>query len=280
LERMDINKQKARIENINGLPTVPGMVKKISHIIGKPGVTLDEISRFVAGDPALTTKVLKMVNSAAYGFPGRISSVSHAIMLLGLNVVKGLLLGVSVFEIMQKVMSGLWNHSLGCATVARVIAEKKGIKSPEEVSVAGLLHDLGKVIMMLEFQPFYEEAVEQAAARRIPIFEAEQGVFQETHAAVGMWLAEKWHFPANLVEMIGYHHRPSQASRAPMETAIVHFSDILVRARGFGFAGDSLVPAINPAAFDLLALTEMDIREVLDKLENCLNEAGGAILDP
>jgi putative nucleotidyltransferase with HDIG domain len=278
LESIDITKQRARIENITALPTVPESLKKISQVIGKPRVTLDEISHFVSSDPALATKILRMVNSAVYGFPGRISSVSHAIMLLGLNVVRGLLLGISVFEIMQTHMSGLWDHSLGCAMIARAIAVKKGIKDPEEVAIAALLHDIGKVILILEFQPLYEGAMREAASRRIPIFEAERGVFQETHAAVGMWLAEKWRFPANLVEGIGYHHRPNMAKTAPLETAIVHFSDVLMRARGFGFAGDSLVPAVHPAAFELLALTEADILELLDKLENSLDESGGLTL--
>jgi putative nucleotidyltransferase with HDIG domain len=274
LESIDITKQRARLENITTLPTVPGTQKKISQVIGKPHVTLDEISRFISSDPALTTRILRMVNSAVYGFPGRISSVSHAIMLLGLNVVRGLLLGISVFDIMQKLMAGLWDHSLGCAIIARAIAEKKKVKDPEEVAIAALLHDIGKVILILEYQPLYEVAMRESASRRIPIFEAERGVFQETHAAVGMWLAQKWRFPSNLVEEIGYHHRPNLAKIAPLETAIVHFSDVLMRARGLGFAGDSLVPAVHPAAFELLALTETDILELLDKLENSLDESG------
>jgi putative nucleotidyltransferase with HDIG domain len=199
-------------------------------------------------------------------------------MLLGLNVVKGLLMGISVFEIMQKVMAGLWDHSLGCAVVARAIAEKKGVKDPEEVSVAGLLHDLGKVILLLTYQPQYEAALEQAAKRRISIYEAEMEAFGQTHAIVGLWLAEKWHFPPNLVEVIGYHHRPSQSLRAPLETAIVHFADVLVRARGFGFAGDELAAAVHPATFELLALSEADIRDVLEKLENARDDAGDLVL--
>jgi putative nucleotidyltransferase with HDIG domain len=144
--------------------------------------------------------------------------------------------------------------------------------------VAGLLHDIGKVILILEYSPLYEEAMNQAASQRIPIFEAERGVFQETHAAVGMWLAEKWRFPPNLVDVIQYHHRTGLTRIAPLETAIVHFSDILVRARGFGFAGDPLVPAVHPAAFELLALTETDILDVLGKLEACRDESGGLTL--
>jgi putative nucleotidyltransferase with HDIG domain len=214
-----------------------------------------------------------MVNSAIYGFPGRIASVSHATMLLGLNVIKGLLLGVSVFELMQKAMNGLYEHSLGCAIVSRVIAQKKGLKEPEEVSVAGLLHDIGKVILMLEFQKEYEAAMNEAEHKNITIFEAEKVQFNATHANVGSWLAEKWCFPRNLIEVIEFHHRPASAKNAPMEAAIVHMADILVRARGFGFAGENLVPEINPAAFELLKLSPSDIKDVLNTLEENMESA-------
>jgi putative nucleotidyltransferase with HDIG domain len=193
-------------------------------------------------------------------------------------VIKGLLLGISVFDIMQKLMAGLWDHSLGCAVVARAIAEKKGIKDPEDVAVAALIHDIGKVILIMEFQEAYEEAIKDAASRRISISEAERAVFMETHAAVGMWLAQKWHFPPKLVETIGFHHHPHLARIAPMETAIVHFADVLIRARGFGFAGDPFAEAVNPKAFELLALTDDDIMELLDVLENSRDESGGFTL--
>jgi putative nucleotidyltransferase with HDIG domain len=262
-----------KVENINTLPTVPGVLKKLSSIIEKPRITLVEISSFISNDPALTTKVLKMVNSAIYGFPGRIASVSHATMLLGLNVIKGLLLGVSVFELMQKAMNGLYEHSLACAIASRVIAQKKGLKEPEEISVAGLLHDIGKVILMLEFQKEYEAAMNEAKAKNISIFEAEKVQFNATHANVGSWLAEKWRFPRNLIEVIEFHHRPIQAKNAPLEAAIVHVADILVRARGFGFAGENVVPEVHPVAFELLKLSAEDIGDVLKELEDNMESA-------
>lgn len=262
-----------KVESINTLPTVPGVLKRLSVIIEKPRITLVEISSFISNDPALTTKVLKMVNSAIYGFPGRIASVSHATMLLGLNVIKGLLLGVSVFELMQKTMNGLYEHSLACAIASRVIAQKKGLKEPEEISVAGLLHDIGKVILTLEFQKEYEAAMNEAQAKGISIFDAEKIQFNATHANVGSWLAEKWRFPRSLIEVIEYHHRPALSKNAPLETAIVHLADILVRARGFGFAGENFVPEVNPAAFELLKLSEADIKDVLKEMEDNMEAA-------
>jgi putative nucleotidyltransferase with HDIG domain len=262
-----------KVENIRALPTMPGVIKRLSAVIEKPRVTIVEISAFISNDPALTTKVLKMVNSAIYGFPGRIASVSHATMLLGLNVIKGLLLGVSVFELMQKTMKGLYEHSLACAIASRVIAQKKGLKEPEEVSVAGLLHDIGKVILVLEYPKEYEAALNEAQGKKISIFEAEKNQFNATHADVGGWLAEKWHFPPSLIEVIQFHHRPALAKQAPVEAAIVHFADLLVRARGYGFAGEHFVPEVSTAAFEILNLSEPDIRDVLKHLEDNMGSA-------
>lgn len=273
MSNIDPKALRQKVENINALPTVPGVLKRLSGVIERPGVTIVEISSFISNDPALTTKVLKMVNSAIYGFPGRIASVSHATMLLGLNVIKGLLLGVSVFELMQKTMKGLYEHSLSCAVASRVIAQKKGLKEPDEVSVAGLLHDIGKVILVLQFPKEYEAAMNEAQTKKISIYEAEKNQFHATHADVGGWLAAKWRFPRNLVEVIELHHRPAVAKDAPMETAIVHFADLLVRARGLGFAGENLVPEVHTTAFELLTLSETDIRYVLKSLEDVTGSA-------
>jgi len=270
---MDPKVLRHKVENINTLPTVPSVLKRLSAVIEKPRITIVEISAFISNDPALTTKVLKMVNSAIYGFPGRIASVSHATMLLGLNVIKGLLLGVSVFELMQKTMSGLYEHSLACAIASRVIAQKKNLKEPEEVSVAGLLHDIGKVILTLEFSAEYEKAMKEAQEKKIAIFDAEKNQFSATHADVGGWLAEKWRFPRNLIEVIEFHHRPMQAKNAPLEASIVHVADLLVRARGFGFAGENFVPEVNPAAFELLGLSDQDIKDVLREMEDNMEAA-------
>ncbi|MGZ3595593.1 MAG: HDOD domain-containing protein [Syntrophales bacterium] len=259
-----------RIEDIGSLPTVPDTLRKLSRIMEKPNVSLTEVAYFVQSDPALTFRILKMVNSAVYGFPGRIASVSHAIMLLGLNVVKGLLLGVSVFELMQKAMTGLYEHSMGCAAAARIIAQKKGLREPEEAYVAGLIHDIGKVVMALEFTKAYEGALAFAETEHISIMQAEKKFFADTHAALGGVLSEKWRFPKKLTEAILYHHQPQSAVLFPLETTIVHLADILTKARGLGFSGDQIVPIVDDAAFDRLELSEEDIINVFRELEESI----------
>jgi putative nucleotidyltransferase with HDIG domain len=191
-------------------------------------------------------------------------------MLLGLNVVKGLLLGVSVFELMQKAMTGLYEHSMGCAAAARIIAQKKGLREPEEAYVAGLIHDIGKVVMALEFTKAYEGALAFAEAEHISIMQAEKKFFADNHAALGGALSEKWRFPKKLTEAILYHHQPRSAVLFPLETAIVHLADILTKARGLGFSGDQIVPTVDDAAFDRLELSEEDIINVFQELEGSI----------
>lgn len=270
MAKVDVQSLRSRVERINSLPTIPGVLKKLLVVIENPRVSLSEISGFISNDPALATKILKMVNSPVYGFPGRISSVNQSVILLGLNVVKGLLLGVSVFELMQKSMVGLWEHSMGCAIMARIIAQKKQLKEPEEVSVAGLLHDLGKVILILQFPDEYEKAMNDAETKGTIIGRTERDYFAADHANAGVWMAEKWSFPRNLTDVIGYHHEPHLAKQAPYEAAIVHVSDVLLRGMGFGFAGDNSVPPVHPAAWEKLLLTKKDIKEVLAEAEDAL----------
>jgi putative nucleotidyltransferase with HDIG domain len=269
----DPKQLRTQIEKIDTLPTIPSVLRKLLVVIENPKISLTEVGNFISNDPVLTSRVLKMVNSPIYGFPGRISSVQQALILLGLNVVRGLLLGVSVFEVMQKSMVGLWEHSLGCAVTAKIIAKKKNIPEPEEVSIEALLHDIGKVVLSLRFKEEYEKVIKDAEANDILIIDSEKEMFGITHAESGAWIARKWNFPFSLVEAIEYHHKPNLSKNVPMHTAIVHLSDILTRGVGFGFAGDHYVPAVNGAAWDLLNLSNTDLKEIVDEMERTLSDA-------
>ena len=269
---------KSQIENMGSLPTIPTIVGKVLTMCENPRVSLAEMASIIAQDPVLAARILKVVNSPIYGFPGRVSSLTQALLLLGLNVARGLLIGVSVVEIMQKSFLGLWEHSVGCAIVARIIARKKGLKDPEEISVAGLLHDIGKVFLSLKFPDLYKQVIRDADARRTFISDIEKESFGVTHAEVESWIGRKWNFPPSLVEQMTFHHRPSVSKQYALQTAIVHFSDILIRGRGFGFAGDQLVPAVNDSAWQLLELSDADIREILMEMEGALEQTEDLLL--
>jgi putative nucleotidyltransferase with HDIG domain len=269
---------KTQIEHLETLPTIPTVVRKLLEAFENPRISLREIGGLIAQDPVLAAKILKVVNSPIYGFPGRVSSLTQALLLVGLNVARGLLLGVSVIEIMQKSVVGLWEHSVGCAVIARIIARKMGLKDPEEVSVAALLHDIGKVFLSLKFPEAYREVIREADARGVFIVDAEKQCFGVTHAEVEAWVGKKWNFPQGLVEQMRYHHKPNLAKHFRLHTAIVHFSDILIRGRGFGYGGDKFVPKVDETAWDLLSLSRADIRETLVEMEDRLEQAEDLIL--
>lgn len=270
MRNMDVRHVREKIENVTALPTIPKVLNKLLAVIENPRVSLNEISNFIAGDPALTTKVLRMVNSPVYGFPGRISSVNQAVILLGLTVVKGLLLGVSVFDLMQKTMTGLWEHSIGCAIFSRIIAIKKGHRDPDELSVDGLLHDIGKVFLVLQFPDEYQQALAESRRDSLTIYSSEKNRFNTTHSSVGSLMARKWRFPASLIDVIEYHHKPQLTKNTPLESSIVHLADILVRSRGYGFPGDDFVMPVEQAAWDVLGFDEADLAEIFKEAEESL----------
>ncbi len=248
---------KHRIKTLGQLPTLPQVVQKIMSVIDRPETSAEGLGRLIEKDPVLSAKVLQLANSPFYGFPDRIASVSHAVVVLGLNVVKGLTLGATVFDMMKAAgMDQLWRHSLGVAMLAHVLATRVGHKNPEELFVAGLLHDLGKVVVSVKL-PETAARIERAVqSRDLYMIDAEREILGLTHADVAGWLATAWHLPTVLKEPIMYHHQPTLAKRAPMQTAIVHVADVLVKAMGCGCSGDDLVPPLSSEAWSAMNLDD------------------------
>jgi len=248
---------KHRIERLGQLPTLPQVVHKIMSMIDRPETSAEGLGRMIEKDQVLSAKVLQLANSPFYGFPARIASVSHAVVVLGLNVVKGLTLGATVFDMMKAAgMDQLWRHSLGVAMVSHLLATRVGQKNPEELFVAGLLHDLGKVVMYVKL-PETASRIEAAVRDRdIYMIDAEREILGLTHADVAGWLAAAWHLPTVLKEPIMYHHQPTLAKVAPMQTAIVHVADVLVKAMGCGCSGDTLVPPLSSEAWTAMNLDD------------------------
>lgn len=262
-----------RIEKIESLPTIPSILRKILGIIEDPNVSLQKISDFVASDPTLTARILKMVNSPIYGFPGRISSVNHAMVILGLNAVKGLLIGVSVFEVMKKNMVGLWEHSLSSAIYARIVSNRKELESPEEISVAALLHDIGKVILLIAFKDDYTKILENTNKRENFLYELEKEYFGITHAEIGGIVGKKWNFPLKLIEPIMNHHRPQLSKNFELETSVVHLSNILALSRGIGYSGEIYVNPIHPTSWKQFDFKFEDIKDIFMEAEEPISSS-------
>jgi putative nucleotidyltransferase with HDIG domain len=170
-------------------------------------------------------------------------------------------------------LPGFWEHSLGCAVAAGAIAKVTGRANPEEATAAGLLHDLGKVVLYKQLPDAFIHIVETAAATNRTFLEVEREELGTDHGEVAGWLVEKWRFPACLGEPITWHHAPSRARTARDETAIVHVANALVRALGYGSGGDRRLAPIDPTAWARLALTPETLDAILDRFDADLDHA-------
>ena len=260
------------VEKITSLPTLPGIITHITRMLETPNVTASDVGKEIAKDQVLSAKVLKLVNSGFYGFSQPITTIPHAMVLLGFNVVKTLVLTTSVLDMMSQSMIGLWEHSLACARTCGIISKHLDMPEPEEVSVSGLLHDLGKVVMQQNLTEEIDAVTKLVRDKDMLFYEAEEKVMGVTHANIGGWLLQKWQLRSPILEPISHHHEFHPVRTNADRTAVVHLADILVRAEGFGFGGDRKVPVVSPEALNLLQLSVEDIQEIMHAMNDQLSD--------
>jgi putative nucleotidyltransferase with HDIG domain len=247
-------------EKIIGLPTLPIVVTKLIELVGNPKTSAGDLDHLISADQALSAKILKVSNSAFYGFPRKIVTIKWAIVVLGFEAVKNLGLSVALLERFPEGESHelfdrqqFWTHSIGCGAASRLLARRIGYRREAEAFVAGILHDLGKLILVEYFQDKFLSAVRLARSEDLYIAQAEEIVLGVSHAEVGGWLAEKWNLPREIVEVIARHHGPfpddedEEAGAGRLDlTYIVHAADALCRRHRIGNSGDSRGPALHP----------------------------------
>ncbi len=251
------------------LPTLPGIVSKLNSLVENSKSSVQEMARLVSSDQVISARILRLANSPSYGFY-RISTISNALILLGVDVVKSLIVSSSIFEIMENSILGLWEHSLGAGVAANIIAKRLRLPECEEISTAALLHDIGKVIIRLKLEEDYESLLRNNDETGTVSDSIERRNYGTDHAEVGGWLAGYWNLPEKLSVPIRYHHNVGRAEIHQTKACVVHMADILIKASGFGQGEDSFVPRIQPTAWNRLELNEAVLAEIVEELEDKL----------
>jgi len=251
-----------------------------------PNSTAKDLNDVIIQDQSLTASVLRLANSAYYGFPRRISTVTEAIVLLGFSAIRGLVLAASVQDVMNKEMSGyalesgeLWHHSYACGMGSRIIAKR--IKMPaDQAFTAGLLHDIGKLVLNYFMQESYQEVKRRVDQDKVPFMTAEAAVLGFDHAAVGARVAEAWNLPAELAEPIAYHHQPMTAPNQRRLASVVHVADAICMIMGIGLGADGLNYPLDPLALQTLGLDQEAVEQIMSQLADGLVDlplvAGGS----
>jgi putative nucleotidyltransferase with HDIG domain len=249
------------LSKIQSVPTLPASVMRVMQMVEDPLCSANELAQVIAADPAMAAKVLKLANSTYYGFRQKIATIPQAVTLLGFVTLKNALLSAAVFDLFRLNTTGfdmtaLWKHSVATAAASRLLAKRLRYPNAEKAFTAGLLHDIGKV-MIARYLPMSLLSIAQAVHDHpVTIAAAEQQVVGMAHPEFGAWVLARWGLPPALVEAVEFHHAPAKAQHAFDLAALVYLADILTHRASIGNGGDSLPRAADSQILEHFGLDE------------------------
>src|SRR6266513_2059526 len=253
------------IKKITAIATLPEVTSKIIEIVEDPKSTAAELHKIVSHDPALVTRILKVVNSAFYGLPGQIGSIERAIVLLGLNAVKNLAVAASLGQLFRgvKLCEGftakdLWTHCIAVGITARYIAKQMKVPIADEAFLAGMIHDVGLLVSLQVMPEKLRQVCEKAKAPNSNFCDLEREAMGMDHQQLGAALCDQWKFPRSCQRVAGYHHRPFQLSDNNRHlVSIVHVADTLVATANHGFNLTAINQKLDEEALENIGIDAM-----------------------
>jgi putative nucleotidyltransferase with HDIG domain len=276
-----------KLNTIKDIPTLPTIVFELNQHLRNPETSIATISETIERDQAMALKILKLVNSAFYGFKSRVSDVRHAVVLLGFNAIRNVVVSVSVINALPKnilfqdfEMDAFWKHSLAVAVTSKNIAQKAGGDSPDNCFVGGLLHDVGKVIMAQYFQDLFVKVWTCMQKECLSFYEAEQQELPIDHARIGAHLAGRWALPEGLIDAIRWHQDYQPEIPNANFVMIIYLANTLVNSYDENPDCEIDMAALHPKAAKFLAEQLEDIGDWFYGLTDEIEAACSLFLDP
>jgi HD-like signal output (HDOD) protein len=273
---------KLALSRIGDIATLPEVTAKIISVVDDPKSTARDLHQIIKNDPALATKILKVVNSAFYGLPGQVAEVERAIVLLGLSAVKNIAISASISRLFkaEKVSDtfsarDVWRHCVAVAVASREFCAMIGKKAhAEEAFLAGLIADLGLLVERQAFPDQLKEVIRMTAQSGRPFVEVEKEIVGADHQALGAALAAKWKFPKGLQVVLGYHHKVDKLKEeARLLPTLVYIADTLCCYEKIGFHMPAENQPLEDTHLESVGLTEDDFNSVRERLNDLVEEA-------
>lgn len=259
------------------LGSLPMIFHKLVEVINDSRSSASDVAEIISNDTDLSARLLKLVNSAFYGMRSKIDTISRAVAIIGSNQLVSLAMGISVIQVFKGIpediirMQDFWTHSLGCGLSARILASYHKTPNTERFFVAGLLHDIGRLVIFKCLPGYAKATIDTARRENILVRKAEAQVLGFTHEKLGGILLKRWKFPVSLEKNVRFHHVMDAAPNR-LEAAIILFADAMVHALELGSSGERYVPAIPPVAWDTLGLPPTVISQTATQLDYQLDE--------
>jgi len=279
-----IERWKPVLEKLNDIPTLPVVATRVTELINDPNSSSADIADVLKKDQVLTAKVLKLINSPYYGIPGEVTDVKRALAYLGFNTLAQLVLSISVIAAFTEnkgskfSLQGFWKHALGTAVASEIIAKKTGYPKPEECFTCGLLHDIGKIVLLKIAPEEFTRVLQAAETNKISFSDAERQLEVPTHGYLGEYIAEKWRLPMVIRMSIRYHHADVAAMDTLLESMkkavqIVALANQIVVKENIGYSGNASGGQITNAFLEPLGLVEADIEAITERVQKDFDNA-------
>ncbi|MCD6460016.1 HDOD domain-containing protein [bacterium] len=265
------------ISRVDELPALPTVVSKIMALIEDNNSNAQNLEQYLKQDQALAARLLRIVNSSFFGLPNRISSISQAIVIIGYNSLKNLVLAASTSKLLEGVFpgygfkeGGLWQHAFMAATWASKLSSRFEIDTEEadELFIAGLLHDVGKLVLSSYITINCKEMMTNLITCNGNIEEAEKALVGISHSEIGSRIAQKWNFSDKLAHIIKYHHNASCAVDYQKETALIELVNYCLVSKRYGmFENIPIDVGLSQTCLKQLKLTSEKILELTEEIE-------------
>jgi HD-like signal output (HDOD) protein len=259
------------------LTTLPAIFNRINEAIMKPSSSSHDIADLISKDTSLSARLLKLVNSAFYGYPSQIDSLARAVSIVGTNQLNMLAFGIDITSAFKNIpgdyinMDSFWRHSILCGIIARLIAAQKNIQNTERLFLAGMLHDVGRLVIYIYAPRHAVKILEQSRETGQLLSSLETENLGGDHAEIGGLLLQVWKLPQSLETAVRHHHA-SNCNPNGLESAIVHIADVAAKALGVGSSGDPFIPPMNPAAWRQVGLSVNSLEPIVDQADRQLEE--------
>ena len=273
------------LRNAHNVASLPLIYTRINEAVEERSSSMAAIGAIIQEDTGLSARILRLANSAFYGYPSQIGTIEKALTIIGLKPMRDLALATSMMQIFKDIpedvinMKSFWEHSIACGVTARILAIRQRQPNAESYFLGGILHDIGQLILLQQIPQQIKYLLQLGERQNSPIVELERKELGFDHASLGGRLLRMWKLPAFLISMVAAHHSPSSATQFKKAAAVIHFADILAHTLKMGASCEKNIPKLDDKAWKILALSPATLPIIAEQVQIHYDSAAAIILD-